>query len=294
MKIAIIGADGQLSNDLIRILKDEELFLLTIDDIRVEDREQTVRVIKDIRPDVLINTAAFHQVDRCEDERIPPFDVNCMGAINAASAAEQVGASYVFYSTDYVFGDDADRNSPYTEEDKPGPLSVYGFSKLAGEIGVRNVYQKHFVIRTCGLYGVKTSMKGYNFPGLMMKLANERDEIRVVNDQRLTPTHTLDVARKTAELINTDYFGLYHMTNTGDCTWYEFTRYLFDLTGINTRLIPITTDEYPVKAKRPAYSVLDNKKLRSVGIQDLKHWQEALQEYLKESGIPVKTGSTID
>jgi dTDP-4-dehydrorhamnose reductase len=288
MKIAIIGADGQLANDLIRVLKDEELVLLTIDDIRVENREQTVRVIGEIKPDVLINTAAFHQVDRCEDERMPPFDVNCMGAINAAFAAENVGAKYLFYSTDYVFGDDASRNTPYTEEDKPGPLSVYGSSKFAGEIGVKNVYHRHFIIRTCGLYGVKTSLKGYNFPGLMLKLAEERDEVRVVDDQRLTPTHTLDVARKTAELIKTDHFGLYHMTNTGDCTWYEFTKYLFELAGVKTPLIPITTEEYPVKAKRPAYSVLDNAKLRSTGIEDLKHWQEALREYLMESGVFVK------
>jgi dTDP-4-dehydrorhamnose reductase len=291
MKITIIGADGQLAHDLIRILKDEDLSLLTIDDIRVENREQTVKIIGDLKPDVLINTAAFHQVDLCEDERIPPFDVNCMGAINAAYAAEKVGAKYVFYSTDYVFGDDIHRNTPYTEEDKPGPLSVYGSSKFAGEIGVKNVYSKHFIIRTCGLYGVKVSLKGYNFPGLMLKLARERDEVRVVNDQRLTPTHTLDVARKTAELIKTEYYGLYHMTNTGDCTWYEFTKHLFDLSGVKTKLTPITTDEYPVKAKRPAYSVLDNAALKKIGIEDLKPWQDALEEYLQETKIPISSNA---
>ncbi|MCE1245516.1 MAG: dTDP-4-dehydrorhamnose reductase [Firmicutes bacterium] len=280
MKIMLIGSSGQLSFDLMKVFKDDELIALTHQDLDVTNRDYFIGYAVALKPDVIINTAAFHKVDVCEDERQLTFEVNCFGAANGALAAEKAGAKYVFYSTDYVFGADTQRNSPYIETDFPGPVSVYGNSKLAGEIAVRNLYAKHFVIRSTGLYGLKVSGKGYNFPGLMMKLASERDELKVVNDQRLTPTFTKDIAEKTAELIKTDSYGLYHMTGAGDCTWYEFTKKIFDIKGIKTKLTPVTSDEFPTKAKRPGYSVLDNKALRDAGLSDMRPWDEALQEYL--------------
>jgi dTDP-4-dehydrorhamnose reductase len=280
MKIMLIGSSGQLAFDLLNTFKNDEITALTHQDLDVTNREFFIGYANALKPDVIINTAAFHKVDICEDERQRTFEVNCLGAMNGAIAAEKTGAKYVFYSTDYVFGADTDRKTPYTESDFPGPLSVYGHSKLAGEMAVRNLYEKHFVIRSTGLYGLKVSGKGYNFPGLMMKLSKEKEELKVVDDQRLTPTFTKDIAEKTAELINTDNYGLYHLTNAGDCTWYEFTRKIFEIKGIKTKLTPVTSAEFPTKAKRPGYSVLDNKALRDAGLSDMRSWEEALQEYL--------------
>ncbi|MGV8120899.1 MAG: dTDP-4-dehydrorhamnose reductase [Candidatus Xenobiia bacterium LiM19] len=285
MRIALIGKNGQLAHDLIRVFKDEEMILLSHDDIAVENRDHTIGLIQGLRPDLVINTAAFHKVDLCEDERQQTFDVNCAGAVNAAVASARVGASYVFYSTDYVFGAQTDRVNPYREDEPPGPVNVYGWSKLAGEIGVKNICTRYFIIRSTGLYGSKVSGKGHNFPGLMLKLGQERDEVKVVDDQRLTPTCTFDLAQKTAELVKTDHYGLYHMTNAGDCTWYEFTRELFSLRKIKTRLVPVDSAAFPTKAQRPAYSVLDNKHLRDIGITDMRPWKDALQGYLTEIGL---------
>lgn len=280
MKIMLIGSEGQLAFDLIKVFENDEVTALSHQDLDVANRDFFIGYADALKPDVIINTAAFHKVDVCEDERKLTFDVNCMGAMNGALAAEKAGAKYVFYSTDYVFGGDTARNTPYIETDYPAPLSVYGYSKLAGESAVRNLWEKHFVIRSSGLYGLKVSGKGYNFPGLMMKLASERDEIKVVDDQHLTPTFTKDIAEKTAELIKTDNYGLYHMTGAGGCSWYEFTKKIFEIKGIKTKLTPVTSDEFPTKARRPGYSVLDNKGLRDAGISDMRPWQEALQEYL--------------
>lgn len=280
MKIIIIGASGQLAYDLIKTFHKHELILLYHQDIDVTNREYLCGFVKAIRPDIIINTAAFHQVDACEEERIRAFDVNCLGAMNGAIAAESVGAVYVWYSSDYVFGADESRNTPYTENDPPAPINIYGHSKVAGEIAVRNICRKHFVIRSSGLYGKRVSGKGHNFPNLMLKLARERDEVRVVNDQRLTPTFTKDLAEKTVELVASEKYGLYHLTNSGDCTWYEFTKKIFEIAGITTQLTPVTSEAFPTKAVRPKYSVLDNLALRSAGFLDMRPWQEAIREYL--------------
>lgn len=284
MKIMLIGSRGQLAFDLKKSFKDHEVIPITHADLNVENRDMFMGMVKGLKPELIINTAAFHNVDVCEDERERVFDVNCLGAKNGALAAESVSAKYVFYSTDYVFGADKERQEPYVENDRPGPINFYGWSKRAGEIAVLGLCKKSFVIRSSGLYGLKVSGKGHNFPGLMLKLAASRDEVKVVNDQKLTPTFTQDLAEKTAELAAGENYGLYHLTNAGGCTWYEFTRKIFDLAGVKTKLTPVTSDQFPTKAERPGFSVLDNKALRDNGFADMRPWEEAVEDYLNQIG----------
>jgi dTDP-4-dehydrorhamnose reductase len=285
MRIAIIGAEGQLAHHLTEALAGEELFPITHRDVSVEDRGAIVAVAEKDRPEVIINTAAFNKVDLCEDERLRAFDVNCLGAMNGALAAERAGAKYVFFSTDYVFGADSGRRTPYAEDDPPGPVNVYGWSKVAGEVAAMNMCRRSFVIRSSGIYGVKTGGKGYNFPGMMLRLAGERDEVKVVNDQHVTPTNAKDLALVTAQIIRTERYGLYHATNTGECTWYEFARALFALTGMKTKLTAVTSAEFSAKARRPAYSVLDNRALRAAGLEEMRPWREALLSWIEEMGL---------
>jgi dTDP-4-dehydrorhamnose reductase len=170
---------------------------------------------------------------------------------------------------------------PYTEADEPNPFSAYGISKLAGEKFLSYLWEKHFLIRTCGLYGhAGLDGKGMNFVENMLKKAQTGQPLRVVHDQRVTPTSTRELARKVTELIETNYFGLYHITSGGDCTWYEFAREIFALAGITAQLEPTTQNEFNAPARRPAYSVLENARLKNLGLDDLKPWREALREYL--------------
>jgi len=189
----------------------------------------------------------------------------------------------VHISTNYVF--DGQKREPYTEDDPPNPLSVYGASKLTGEYFARNICPKHFVIRTSGLYGVAGSRaKGGNFVETMIRLAKERKPIRVVTDQVLTPTYTRDLAEKIKELLQTEAYGLYHITNSGQCSWYEFAAKIFELLGGKPDFGPTTSAEFGAKAKRPAYSVLAHERLKQLGLDDLRLWPEALEAYLEEKG----------
>ena len=177
------------------------------------------------------------------------------------------------------------RHIPYTEFDTPVPLNVYGKSKLAGEDFVRHLCLRHFIVRASGLFGVAgSSGKGGNFVETMLRLGKERDELRVVNDQVFSPTYTGDLAAKIAQLITTEYYGIFHITNRGACSWYEFTKEIIKLAGLKTRVVPITSDQYPQKARRPGYSVLDNYHLRLLKMDDMRTWQEALADYMREKG----------
>jgi dTDP-4-dehydrorhamnose reductase len=238
------------------------------------------------KPGIIINTAAYVRVDDCEDEKDKAFSVNALGARNVAVVAQELGARLVHLSTDYVFGGEAElRTTPYTEFDTPVPLSIYGKSKLAGENLVRHFCLRHFIVRTSGLFGVAGSMgKGGNFIETMLRLSKERDELRVVNDQIFSPTYTMDLARKIVQLMITDYYGIFHITNRGACSWYEFTTEILKLADITTPVVPITSDQYLQKARRPRYSVLDNSHLRLLGMDDMRPWQEALKDYLVARG----------
>jgi dTDP-4-dehydrorhamnose reductase len=286
MKILITGADGQLGTDLCQALKHYELIPLTIKDGDITDIDFVKKQVLTHKPDVIINTAAYVAVDACEDNKDLACQVNALGARNIAVLAEEINAKLIHISTDYVFGgEDKPRTVPYTEFDKPVPCNIYGASKLAGEKLVRHLCHKHFIVRSSALFGVAGAMgKGGNFVETMLKLAREIKELRVVNDQIFSPTYTRDLAGKIAQLIETEYYGVFHITNKGICSWYEFTREILKLAGLRTPLIPITSDQYPQKARRPEYSVLDNYQLRLLGMDDMPTWQEALKHYLTEKG----------
>ncbi len=284
MRVLITGSDGQLGTDLCRVLQDIEVISLTHADLEITDMNSVKTAFTKHRPDVVINTAANVRVDDCETEQDNAFLANVLGARNVAVVAQELRAKLFHLSTDYVFGGESEPGTaPYTEFDTPTPLNLYGKSKLAGENLVRHLCTKHFIVRTSGLFGLAgASGKGGNFVETMLRLAQERGELRVVNDQVFSPTYTRDLARKIAQLITTEYYGIFHITNRGSCSWYEFAKEILRLAELETPVVPITSDQYPQKARRPSFSVLDNYHLRLLGMNDMKPWREALKDYMRE------------
>jgi dTDP-4-dehydrorhamnose reductase len=239
--------------------------------------------LAELRPDVVVNCAAYNFVDKAESEPEAAFAVNAWGVRALATVCRDLGCTLVHFSTDYVFGLDEQRTTPYGEADAPGPVSVYGLSKLAGEYLVRAHCPRHFVIRTCGLYGVWSSGgKGNNFVEAMLRRATAGQPLRVVTDQVCTPSYTVDVAVATAALIGTEQFGLYHLVNSGCCTWHEFARTIFELAQLKVEPAPITSAEFASPARRPAYSVLATDKYAALGLSPLRPWRQALAAYLEE------------
>ena len=283
MRILLIGAAGQLAQDLLPVLKKggHEVIPATHEQLEICSLDAVRDAVASAHPQCIINTAAFHRVDDCEDQAERAFAVNVMGVRNLAQAAEQVGAALVHLSTDYVFG--GEKRIPYVETDLPQPLSIYAMSKLAGEFAARRYCSRHFVIRTCGLYGMGGSRsKGGNFVETMLKLAAQKKTIRVVADQSVTPTSTAELAERVLPLMGSEKYGLYHMTNTGQCSWYEFAAEVFRLANITADLQPTDSQSFGARARRPAYSVLDNCRLRAVGVEEFRPWQEALGDYMRE------------
>jgi dTDP-4-dehydrorhamnose reductase len=281
MKIALIGANGQLGHDLQPALNAYELHTLTRKDIDVTDFARTRGLLLDIHPNLILNTTAYHRVDDCETHPELAYDINALAVLNLVRIANDLDAVLVHISTDYVF--DGHAGEPYTEDAVPFPLSVYGNSKLAGEFLVRALCKKYFLIRTCGLYGSAGSQgKGGNFVETMVAKAKRGEPIRVVSDQIITPTYTVDLARQIARIIPFKDYGLYHMTNEGACTWYEFAKSIFELSGIEANLSPTTSEIYKAPATRPRYSVLENARLKKLGLNEMRHWREALAAYLTE------------
>jgi dTDP-4-dehydrorhamnose reductase len=282
MKIAVIGANGQLGNDLVAAFSDkgDAVRSLTHADIEIANLDSVSRALGEIQPQVVVNTAAMHHVENCEREPDKAFAANALGAKNLAVAARDLGAILMHVSTDYVF--DGGKGSPYVEDDNPRPLNAYGITKLAGEHFVRSTTDKYFVIRTSGLYGKNPcrAKGGLNFIELMLKLAKEREELRVVDSEVVTPTSTAELARQIVQLSRSDSYGLYHATAEGSCSWYEFAREIFALTGTTVRLKVADPNEFPAKVARPKYSVLENRALKSRGLNVFKPWQDALHEYL--------------
>jgi len=291
MKIALLGANGQLASDLKRALSTHDLVAFTRNDFDVTDREATRERLVASEPEVIINTTAFHKVDVCESEPEEAFGVNAIAVFGLASVAQELGAKLVHISTDYVF--DGASREPYSEESVPRPTSIYAASKLAGEYGVRSTCERHIVVRTCGLYGAAgISGKGRNFVETMLGKAAAGDRIRVVDDQIVTPTPTADLAAQMALLVETDAHGLFHCTAEGSCSWYEFARAIFELSGLEARLEPTSGDTYKTPAARPAYSVLENRRLNALGLNRMRHWRSGLADYLSiKHGFGTDTGS---
>jgi dTDP-4-dehydrorhamnose reductase len=277
LKILVTGAGGQLGQELVRLPAQPGLGIIGFgrDELDVTDPEQCRNVIRSCNPDAVIHCAAYTKVDQAESEPDEAYRVNAEGARNAALAAELVGAKFVYISTDYVF--DGKAKVPYRESDRPNPQSVYGKSKLAGEQFTKSLSSRYFIVRTSWVYG----MYGSNFVKTMLKLAGERDSLKVVDDQIGSPTYTLDLAQFLLELVTTDHYGVFHASNTGVCSWYEFAKAIFEERGLNVRVEPCTTEEFPRPAPRPAYSVLDHGAIRAHGFRPLRSWREALGNFLK-------------
>jgi dTDP-4-dehydrorhamnose reductase len=285
MKTLVIGATGQLGQDLLKALGGGAVGL-GHGDIDVTDGVGVSRIIREQKPDWVINTAAFHRVDDCELNPTLAFAVNATGAANVARAAREIGAGVVFYSTDYVYGGEGRaRNTPHTEQDAPQPLNVYGISKQAGEQMVAVANPRHIVIRSSGLYGTATSRKGWTFPELMINKARTDGKLKVVTDQALSPTYTHDLAVVTQALMERDASGLFNLTNGGECSWHEFASATLDLAGIDVEIEPTATVQNPMKAVRPSYSAMDSVRLAEFGVEPLRPWREALGHYLNAKGI---------
>ncbi len=282
MKYAVLGSAGQLGRDLCPRLPGE-VVPLTRERMDLTQPETIRPALAAVRPDVLINCAAYNFVDKAETEPEAAFAVNAWGVRELALACRDAGCALMHFSTDYVFGLDETRQTPFLETDAPGPVSVYGLSKLAGEYCVRSICPRHFVVRTCGLYGVWGSGgKGTNFVETMLRVAGQGKPLRVVSDQTLTPSYTVDVARAAAALVQTDRYGLYQLTNGGACSWFEFAGAIFELAGVKADLSATTSKEYGAPARRPGYSVMATRAYDALGLSPGRPWREALAAYLQE------------
>ncbi|MGE5341078.1 MAG: dTDP-4-dehydrorhamnose reductase [Candidatus Omnitrophota bacterium] len=284
MKIAVIGANGQLGTDICNALNrnNDRVIPLTIEDIDVTVIDSVSKVLDDVRPELVINTAAYHHVEKCEEETELAFRVNALGPRNLAKICNTVDAALLHISTDYVF--DGKKGSPYVETDCPMPLNVYANSKLAGEYFVESIARKYYILRVCGIYGKSPCMGkgGLNFVELMIKLSRERDEVRVVDDEILTPTSTVEVSNQIVKLLNSGgQYGLYHATAEGSCSWYEFAKEIFEITKPNVKFNKAAPGEFAVKVNRPRYSVLENQFLKDQGIHVMRHWKDGLRDYLR-------------
>jgi dTDP-4-dehydrorhamnose reductase len=281
MKAAVVGANGQLGTDLVDALTGAgiEAVPLRHSDVEVAELDSVRAALATHRPDVVLNTAAFHNMPECEEDPARAFAVNAIGALNLARVAAESGVRNVYFSTDYVF--DGSKGEPYVETDRPLPLNVYGASKLAGE-RLSEVYAPgSLVLRVSGLYGrVPCRHKGENFITKMIALAAKLPEVRVVTDEILTPTPTRAIAEKTAELLRTDATGLMHLTCEGSCSWHGFAREIFTTLGLETPLGKATVADFPSPVERPHYSVLANTRLAETGLAPMPHWREALDGFL--------------
>jgi dTDP-4-dehydrorhamnose reductase len=284
MRIVIIGANGQLGSDLSLVLSEYKPICLTHQDIEVVDQESVRKVFKRYKPQIIINTSAFHNVALCEREPLKAFQVNALGVRNLVENALLYKATLVHISTDYVF--DGKKKRPYIEKDCPSPINIYGISKLAGEYIIRNILKKYFIIRTSALFGLHLCRaKKTNFVDTMLRLYKEGKEIKVVCDEFTSPTYSLDLANQIKEIIKTKHYGIFHVSNHGVCSWYEFAKTIFDFLKIKVKVIPIKAEDFDRKVKRPHFSALENRRLKELGLDRMRYWKIALRDYLKGKGL---------
>ncbi|MCL6457976.1 MAG: dTDP-4-dehydrorhamnose reductase [Gorillibacterium sp.] len=284
MKVLVTGSAGQLGQDIVLLLQREGHEVLGCDRLEMDitDLDQCIEVIGGFRPDAVIHCAAHTAVDVAESDIVAAYLINATGSRNVAVASEKAGAKLVYISTDYVFNGLG--TQPYHEYDNTDPQSIYGKSKRAGEILVQSLSSKYFIVRTSWVYG----KYGHNFVKTMLKLGQEKPLLQVVDDQHGSPTYTVDLARFLLELIQTEKYGVYHASNSGSCTWYEFASAIFaeakDILGLSftAKLEPCDTKQFPRPAPRPRNSALEHLSIYTNGFQDIRHWREALRDFLLE------------
>ena len=282
-RYVVIGATGQLGTDLVRTFDGSgQLTPLSTRDVDIRDAAATRSILEALRPTWVLNTAAYNLVDRAEEDGRSAFALNAEAVGSLADICQRIGARLVHFSTDYVF--DGAKRTPYLETDPPRPLSVYGESKLAGELLALERCERAVVFRVCGLFGLAGSLgkgKG-NFVETMLRLARDGRPLRVVSDQVLCPSYTLDLARKVWAVLPKAAQPVYHLTNAGQTSWYDFARRSLELAGVTADLTAVTAAEYGAKARRPPYSVLAHANLAALGEDDLRPWGEALVAYVAE------------
>src|SRR5215210_4413168 len=271
-KVLVSGSGGQLGHELAELLprRGHEVVALSKGELDVADFGGVRLALKEHAPDVVVNAAAYTNVDGCETEADLAYGVNALGPRNLAQICEELGCDLLHVSTNYVF--DGESRRPYEPFDTPSPISVYGRTKLAGEEYVRQLTNRWYVVRSAGVYGT-----GHNFVQTMLRLGAAREVLKVKDDEFISPTYAVDLAEGIAEVIESGLYGLYHVTNSGSCSWYEFAREIFRLAGIETEVVPIPGSEYPLPAARPANGIL-----ASVGSPELRHWSKALADYLEQ------------
>ena len=275
-KVLILGADGMLGGELFRTFKEKDICIgSTIQELDITDYDRTIETIKRLEPQVLINVAAFTMVDLCEQEKEKAFAVNAQGAKNVAIGCREIGAKCIYLSTDYVF--DGKKNTPYDEDDLPNPISVYGLSKFQGEKYIKDILDDYLIIRSSWLF----AKEGSNFVNTIIKLAREKNELTMVNDQKGSPTYTNDLCQAISLLVEKDLTGIFHITNSGCCTWFEFAKKILDLTGSSMKLIPISSSHCGRAAQRPLNSVLNCEKLKEKTGLIMPHWEDALVRCVK-------------
>lgn len=279
MRIVVTGANGQLGQDVVKLLGvKHEVHGLGREQLDITNESQCLEVLKALKPDVIIHSAAYTAVDLAETEEAIAYQVNADGTKNLAVAAESIGAKFCYISTDYVF--DGTATNGYRENDHTNPQSVYGKSKRAGEQHVETLSSKYFIVRTSWVYGIY----GTNFVKTMLNLAQTRDSLKVVSDQFGSPTYTVDLAIFLEQLVQTDLYGIYHASNIGVCSWYDFACAIFEESGVKIKVDPCTTDEFPRPAPRPRNSAMEHEAIRANGFKDLRPWREGLRAFLKELG----------
>ncbi|MBU4386158.1 MAG: dTDP-4-dehydrorhamnose reductase [Actinobacteria bacterium] len=275
MKILLTGSKGQLGTDFQLVSEGRHQVDGYDLDLDITDRGAVERRVADAAPDLVVNAAAFTNVDGAESDEIAAYRVNALGAQNLALGCQQAGIPLLHVSTDFVFNGDS--GSPYTEFDRPDPRGVYGKSKYAGECYVAGLLNRYYICRTSWLFGVG----GHNFVKTMLQAGRQRDSVRVVDDQEGSPTYSRDLASKLLEIIEGGSYGIYHLSNSGSCTWNEFTRAIFEIAGINTTVLPVSTAELGRPAPRPRYSVMRGLALEMQGIEPMRHYREATEEFIR-------------
>jgi dTDP-4-dehydrorhamnose reductase len=295
MRVAVIGANGQLGTDVVAEFhrSGDEVVPLARVDLDISALDSTRRLLGEIRPSVIVNTAAMHHVENCEKDPLRAYAVNGIGARHLAIVACELEAKLLHISTDYVF--DGCKRQPYVESDPVAPLNVYGNTKLAGEAFIRASMEKYFILRTSALYGKSPcrAKGGRNFVDLMLKLAGERDELRVVDDEVVSPTSTIELAKQAALLVRSNHFGLYHATAEGSCSWHDFAKKIFEIAKARVNLKIASPNEFPAKVPRPKYSVLENRGLKCLGLNSFRSWEEGLRSYLSRDSPQARPESVF-